>query len=128
MYIYSKENTMNKTEIKLCNTHGETEFVLRSDNRYRCKKCSVDAVHKRRHKIKDKAIEYKGSKCEKCGYDKSKRALSFHHLDPNEKEFTVSSANKSWDRVKDELDKCMLLCMNCHMELHDEIENSKKLV
>jgi hypothetical protein len=119
---------MNNIEIKECKTHGTTEFVLRNDGRYRCKKCSVDAVHKRRHKLKDKAIEYKGSKCEKCGYNKSKRALSFHHLDPNEKEFAVSSANKSWEKVKSELDKCMLLCMNCHMELHDEIENSKTLV
>jgi predicted RNA-binding Zn-ribbon protein involved in translation (DUF1610 family) len=116
---------MNKTEIKVCNTHGETLFVLRNDNRYRCKKCSVDAVHKRRHKLKDKAIEYKGGKCEKCGYSASKRALSFHHLDPTQKEFTISSANRSWDRVKNELDKCMLVCMNCHMELHDEIENKK---
>ena len=114
-----------KEEIKECNTHGLVPFVLRKDGRYRCKKCSVDAVHRRRHRLKEMSIEYKGGKCERCGYDKSKRALSFHHLDPNEKEFTVSSANKSWDSVKKELDKCMLVCMNCHMELHDEIEKQK---
>jgi hypothetical protein len=111
--------------LKECKKHGMTTFVQRADGRVRCRKCAVDAVHKRRHVLKEKSIEYKGGKCEKCGYDKSKRALSFHHLDPNEKEFTVSSANKSWERVKSELDKCLLLCMNCHMELHDEIEMNK---
>jgi hypothetical protein len=114
-----------KEEIKECSVHGLVPFSLRKDGRYRCKKCSVDAVHKRRHRLKEMAIEYKGGKCERCGYDKSKRALSFHHLDPNEKEFAVSSANKSWDSVKKELDKCILVCCNCHMEIHDEIEKDK---
>ena len=114
-----------KTEIKECKKHGMSEFVVRYDGRYRCRKCAVDGVQKRREKIKELSLEYKGGKCEKCGYSKSKRALSFHHIDPTQKEFTVSSSNKSWDRVKNELDKCVLLCMNCHMELHDEEEKQK---
>ena len=119
---------MNKIEIKECKIHGNTEFSLRTDGAYRCKKCAVDSVHKRRHRLKDLAIEYKGGKCERCGYDKCKRALSFHHLDPNEKEFTLSSANKGWESVKKEVDKCIMVCMNCHMELHEEIEMNKMLV
>ncbi len=117
-----------KTEIKECKVHGNATFVLRNDGRYRCRQCSVDAVHKRRHKLKDMAIEYKGGKCEKCGYDKCKTALDFHHLDPTEKEFTISSANRSWESIKEELDKCIIVCANCHREIHFELEQTKTLV
>ena len=57
---------MEKIIKKDCKIHGNTEFVLRSDKRYRCKKCAMDAVNKRRNKIKNLSIEYKGGKCEKC--------------------------------------------------------------
>lgn len=76
-------------------------------------------VSSHRQKIKEKAIEYKGSKCEKCGYDKCKWAFDFHHLDPNEKDFSLSkNITLSWDKVKKELDKCILVCANCHREIH----------
>lgn len=116
---------MDKIIKKECKIHGETEFVLRNDKRYRCKKCAMDAVIKRRDKIKKLSIEYKGGKCEKCDYNKCERALTFHHLDPSKKEFALSRANMSWEKMKLELDKCVLLCFNCHMELHDELEKQK---
>jgi hypothetical protein len=116
---------MGKIIKKECKIHGETDFILRNDKRYRCKKCSVDAVTKRRDKLKKMSIEYKGGKCETCGYNKCNRALTFHHLDPTKKEFALSRANISWDKVKAELDKCVLLCFNCHMELHEKIDKEK---
>ncbi len=104
---------------KICNKHGLTEHRLRSDGGYRCKKCVVDAVTKRRRKLKLLAIDYKGGKCSKCGYDKCADALDFHHKDPNQKDFGISSGDtRSWDSIKVELDKCDLLCSNCHRELH----------
>lgn len=117
------------TEIKECKYHGLTEFVKRNDGYCRCKKCAVDAVTKRRFILKEKAVEYKGGCCEKCGYNKSKRALEFHHLDPNEKDFGIAykGYTRSWEKVKTELDKCILVCSNCHAEIHDEIENNKKI-
>jgi hypothetical protein len=118
---------MNKIELKECKKHGKTDYVLRADGRYRCKKCAVESVMLRRENIKKKALQYKGGKCERCGYDKCERALAFHHLDPTQKEYTLSRSNISWDKVKKELDKCILVCCNCHMELHDEIEKNKKL-
>lgn len=72
-----------------------------------------------RQKNKEKAIEYKGGRCKKCGYDRCINAFDFHHLDPNEKEINISMIlNNSWDIIKKELDKCVLLCSNCHRELH----------
>ena len=81
------------------------------------------AVIKRRRKVRDMALEYKGSACQICGYNKSKRALSFHHVEPNKKDFGISSRwfTRSWEKTRAELDKCILLCMNCHMEIHDGV-------
>jgi 5-methylcytosine-specific restriction endonuclease McrA len=117
---------MEKIIIKECDKHGETEYVLRADKRYRCKKCNTEAVIKRRKLVKVKSVEYKGGKCERCGYDKFVGALEFHHTNPNEKDFHISQSghSRSWERVKQELDKCILLCSNCHKELHDELNQS----
>ncbi len=78
------------------------------------------AVQKRRKVVRQKALAHKGSKCELCGYDRWLEALEFHHPDGEAKEFGVSSRGytRSWERVKAELDKCVLLCANCHREIH----------
>ena len=70
------------------------------------------------------SIEYLGGKCAICGYDKCLRALSFHHIDPSTKSFGISGNHcLSWEKIKNELDKCILLCSNCHMELEDNLFN-----
>jgi len=115
---------VHKTIIRYCDKHGETEFdeYLEKNNRIRrrCKKCRTEAVTKRRKKLKKLAVEYKGGKCSICGYNKCIEALQFHHLDPNVKDFGLSShgLTRSWKKIKDELDKCVLVCSNCHAELH----------
>lgn len=83
----------------------------------------IKAVYARRKKIRVMAIEYKGGRCEKCGYTKCIDALEFHHIDPTKKDFTISSKGytHSWEKVKFELDKCMILCANCHRELHAKL-------
>lgn len=81
------------------------------------------AVAKRRKLIRQMAIEYKGSQCAICGYNKCIQALEFHHLDNNGKDFGISAKGytRSWDDVKNELDKCIMLCANCHREVHNKI-------
>lgn len=78
------------------------------------------AVTKRRRKLKVMAVDYKGGKCQMCGYNKYSGALDFHHLDPNEKDFglSVRGLTRSWERIKEEIDKCILVCANCHREIH----------
>lgn len=79
------------------------------------------AVSSHRRKLKEKAIAYKGGECIVCSYSKSRRALHFHHLDPLEKDIGIGSGNTvAWAKLKIELDKCVLLCSNCHCEVHDE--------
>jgi len=72
------------------------------------------------------AVEYKGGKCEVCGYDRCVEALEFHHRDLSEKEFGISAKgySRSWKAVMKELDKCILVCANCHRELHAKLAAS----
>ena len=80
----------------------------------------IRAVQKRRKLIKGQAIDYKGGQCEVCGYARCRDALEFHHLDGNNKSFGISEKGytRSWGKVKAEIEKCLLLCSNCHRELH----------
>jgi 5-methylcytosine-specific restriction endonuclease McrA len=79
----------------------------------------IKAVAKRRRKIKVLAIEYKGGKCQVCGYNKYPGALDLHHTSHKDKEFGIGDKGytRSWDKVKAELDKCVLVCANCHREI-----------
>lgn len=103
-----------------CRKHGVVKHYIRKDKGggFRCSKCSSDAVSKRRRKLKLMAIEYLGGSCIICGYSKSVWALAFHHV--HSKEFTIAHRGhtRSWKKLKAELDKCVLLCHNCHAEYH----------
>ena len=87
----------------------------------------IKAVALRRKKIRELAIKYKGGKCSVCGYQKCKEALEFHHLS-SKKDFGISSKGytRSWQKVKQELEKCALLCANCHREIHSNKRVIKK--
>ena len=78
--------------------------------------------------IKKELIDIKGGKCEICGYNKCIEALDFHHKDPDKKEFTISMAlaknKKNIEELKIEINKCLLLCKNCHTELHYNLKYS----
>ena len=88
----------------------------------------MSSTEKRRRDIKLRAIEYKGGECEVCGYNKYVGALHFHHLDPNEKDFNIAyrGHSRSWRTVKEELDKCIMVCANCHAEIHGEFVQLEK--
>lgn len=81
-----------------------------------------DQVKRCQRRKKLFAIEQFGGKCEICGYDRCPGALAFHHKNPSDKEFTPSYVinSRSWENAKEELIKCMLLCANCHAEIHYE--------
>lgn len=77
-----------------------------------------------RNKSVERALDAFGNRCGICGYNKCTRALCFHHVDPSKKEFklrTFRSMCISWERIVKELRNCVLLCANCHMEVHDGI-------
>lgn len=113
---------MPEIEIRKCKIHGDTRYV-RSENRFICMKCRQDKVNRRRRKVKQMAVEYKGGACIKCGYNRCIGALEFHHIDPTQKDFAISKSGntRAWELVKLELDKCILVCSNCHKEIHEEL-------
>lgn len=79
----------------------------------------VSNISEHRIRIKRKAVDFSGGKCLKCNYDTCIECLTFHHLDPEQKEFRFGSGNiKSWGRVLVELLKTLLLCCRCHTEHH----------
>jgi DNA-binding CsgD family transcriptional regulator len=90
------------------------EYLSESEVR----KNKVKSVIYWRRKAKIKLVDYKGGKCNRCGYNKCIDALEFHHLDPNEKDFTISGKSWSFERLREEVDKCILVCSNCHKEIH----------
>lgn len=98
--------------------------IVESANKFCSNQCKNKYyVQKRRWQCKLKAVKYKGGKCERCGYDKCIDAFDFHHLDPAEKDFGIGSGNTySWDTIKAELDKCIMLCATCHREVHYELK------
>ena len=54
--------------------------------------------------------------------------MVFHHLDPSKKDFGLSmrGLTRSWEKMRTELDKCILLCANCHAEVHEGITQLPK--
>ena len=92
-----------------------------------CKICTNEQTIERQHTLKKMAVEYKGGSCVKCGYNKCLRALDFHHLDKNEKDFNIGQKKYTSlsEKVRQELDKCILVCSNCHREIHDELDKTK---
>ena len=65
------------------------------------------------------AIGYKGGKCQICGYSKYQGAFDLHHINPKEKDFGFSDKGytRSWEKIRVELDKSILVCANCHREV-----------
>jgi hypothetical protein len=87
--------------------------------------CSACSTTRRRRQRKAILVEHKGGKCERCGYNKCLKALHFHHKDEKEKSFQiVSRMNSSLSILKLEVEKCELLCANCHAEEHDKMLNA----
>ena len=89
---------------------------------------NTEAVESWRKRKKKTLVEYKGGKCQCCGYSKCIEALEFHHLDPNIKSFTISGKSKSFNSLKSEVDKCILVCSNCHKEIHAGLINIDNII
>ena len=85
---------------------------------------SSEAVKRWRKNTKARMVDSMGGCCQICGYNKTHNALEFHHIDPNEKEmgFGETRANNvKWALLIEELKKCIMLCSNCHKEVHEGI-------
>lgn len=113
---YNRRTASGLPICALCGESNPANFYMK---RGRCKKCHnvAQVAHARTAKLM--AIKHKGGQCERCGYSRNAASLDFHHLDPAKKDLNYkTSKHWSWDRLRAELDQCVLLCKNCHGEEH----------
>jgi hypothetical protein len=85
----------------------------------------ADRVCKSRRKTVSLIKEEAGGKCCICGYSKCIAALDFHHLDPDAKEGGIIGTTASLAKQREEAKKCILVCANCHREIHAGITTYK---
>lgn len=111
-------------------TKSVTEYLSRKDRpgtlRPTCKSCDSKAVNLRTIKVKEHLIAHKGGKCELCERVFDIKAFGFHHMEPEHKDFNVSkNIGHSLAKLLTELDKCILVCHNCHAEIHAEMKEQE---
>lgn len=108
-------------------------FILKGERKYCSEVCRKKAVRNnkleyqkmiqlRGNGLKKKLVSLAGDCCQSCGYNKNYASLQFHHIDPKQKSFEVTAQNTrrfSWEKSIKEIAKCLLLCANCHVELHN---------
>lgn len=111
-----------------CKNHGLTQFRRTMKHgkldSYKCLECELETGRRKRNKARLAWINQGGGKCLDCENDDT-RILQFHHRDPAEKEFTIGSyaGIKSPAKIAAEIEKCDLLCANCHVIRHFEDPN-----
>ena len=88
---------------------------------HQCQSCRTNEINERRRTNKLKAIDYLGGKCCVCNGVFKPAVFDFHHIDSSKKESNPGNLmGRKWERLREELDKCVLLCANCHREVHSE--------
>ena len=120
--------------IKRCSKCGiekdEEQFPMNGKRRHSwCKECHREIVNKKYKENRDYANSLK-SQCSICGYDRNTAALEWHHPDDN-KEYNINTLTRralsNKDKLLKELEKCVLVCANCHREIHNPHLNKKKV-
>jgi hypothetical protein len=101
---------------------SNSEFYKRGLTKFhkKCKECYKATNNKTQQIFKKEMVDYKGGECQCCGYNACLHALDFHHINPKTKKFTIGkiSKRKITQEIAEELDKCILVCSNCHREIH----------
>lgn len=98
--------------------------LYRQQNKERVREKDKNKINAKRKENKERAVNYLGGECERCGLTSSYYSVyDFHHRDPKEKEADPGTLlHRSWEVIFKEINKCMLLCANCHRITH-EMEN-----
>mgnify|MGYP000923179231 CR=1 FL=1 len=113
-----KKNLQHRKYCLECSPFGKHNTRQLAGATHRPKSDPGVRVVEWRKRVKQRAVIYKGGCCIVCGYLRCVAALSFHHTDPTKKDFNISGSTRAWCAIKLELDKCVLLCHNCHCEVH----------
>lgn len=96
----------------------------------KCQRCFRCYFRSRKKQVREKVDQIVGTECWLCGYNRCRRNLCFHHVDPGTKDFglTTRELMLKWDRVFAEMQKCVLVCGNCHGEIHEGLITESEVV
>ena len=122
-------NILNERETKgrlkkWCSDSCRHQWRYKNDPNYKPKQVQRNTYERQKrvsYERKWQAIQNKGGKCQQCGENRP-AMLCFHHRDPSQKELNLDArrfGNTKYETLKEEIDKCDLLCHNCHQELHN---------
>ena len=122
-YINMYDVGITKEDIKRKRSIQSIERKSRNKELTESKGGTLSSSHNKRMRelMRSLAIDLKGGECNICSYNKCKESLAFHHVDDKDKLFSLSGRNmisRSYELVLNEISKCVLLCHNCHMEVH----------
>ena len=125
---YNNPEKVNKE--KICPICGNTfsPKTGAANQRICCYECMPEGIQLTRGMFLAKIKRARGGKCTRCGYDKCMKALEFHHIDPQKKDFTISNDHFKLKDAVEESKKCILICSNCHKELHDNLWDIEELL
>lgn len=127
---FGKHNTRPFGYLAVTNTNRPCP-ICNKDYKSKGKCCGSCKSNVKRFESKERGIQYLGGKCVKCGYNKCNGALHFHHINPLEKSFDISANYcRNGETFRKELNKCQLLCANCHAEEHwnENSENREQTI
>lgn len=93
-----------------------------------CYECMPEGIQYSRSDFLNLIRKQRGGKCERCGYNKYLGALDFHHKDPSKKDFTVGDRDFRLKDCIEETKKCILICSNCHREIHANLWKIEDLI
>ena len=109
------KSALSGRQRKFCSLQCKNRY---GNNRFQ----SYISQQERGRKRKIELVSLKGKKCQLCGYNGNYSALEFHHIDPDNKKFQLdlrSLSNRKWSAILCEATKCLLICSNCHKEVHN---------
>lgn len=126
-----------KTKLKRCSRCKKflpiSEFGKNKSEKdrlhYVCKTCRRKYDEKHYNESKKIMHNLKINGCAICGYNKCDAALNFHHVNPKDKKFSlmIASMNRSNKNILEEINKCILMCCNCHKEIHTKEKIEKEM-
>lgn len=92
------------------------------------KRTGKDPINLRRIIRKSLIVRLLGGCCLLCGYDKCSRNLAFHHVHDKRRELSCTDFQCSLETLEPEIKKCVLICNNCHGEVHDNLVDERKIL
>jgi hypothetical protein len=120
---FGSHNTRDLKKLEEKRGSSGTKFCpdCGQEHTQRCHRCFACYFQRRQKQIVSKVQEITGNRCWFCGYNSCWQALAFHHINPQDKSFGLTTrelVGTKWESVFTELKKCVLCCHNCHTEIH----------